>query len=342
MEDFHEDERLAELVLHYGGVAYAGHEVELILNGDIFDLMKVEVDGAFSTEISEAVAVEKTRRVLEGHPLVTAALKDFVSKPGKRITYIPGNHDIDVWYPAVQQLIRAYVAPGALAPRLRFVTATDTYSLPEGIQIRHGHQLETIHRFDYRRMTVPGPRGEPILDLPWGSLWCLEVLYPAKRRRRHVDAVVPFRRFLLASILVDLRFTLRFALATVSHFLRKRLRKGGIWEKLRSLPSILKEEIFAIGSYDEAALKALRRTRGIHTLIVGHSHDPKVTLLEDGKQYVNTGTWTRMVNLDLSKLGREPGLTYALVEYDESGRPTTTLMRWRGKARVCEPLATRD
>ena len=338
-EDFHEDERLGEFIEHYSSGAYASHEVELILNGDIFDLMKVEVDGHWPIQISEALAVEKLRRVLEGHPRVTAALRAFLAKRGKRLTYIPGNHDIDMWFPGAQQLFRAYVAPGALASRVRFVTSSDAYSLPEGIQIRHGHQLEAIHRFDYRNMTVPGPSGEPVLNLPWGSLWCLEVLCPAKRRRQHLDYVVPFRRFILGSLLVDFRFTLLFCIKTVAHFLRKRLSQAQrLRDKVRILPAVLKDEIFAIASYDDAALKALRRTHGVHTLIVGHSHAPLCRVIEGGKQYINTGTWTRMVNLDITRLGQDTGRTYALIEYDSDGQPQTSLMRWNGAMRTCEAV----
>ena len=39
LEDFHEDERLAEFIEHYSTGSYASHEVELILNGDIYDLI---------------------------------------------------------------------------------------------------------------------------------------------------------------------------------------------------------------------------------------------------------------------------------------------------------------
>jgi UDP-2,3-diacylglucosamine pyrophosphatase LpxH len=339
-EDFHEDERLAEMVEHYATGAYERLEVELILNGDIFDLMKVEIDGAFPTAITEALAIEKMRRTLEGHPRVVSALRAFVARPGKRITYIPGNHDIDVWFSGVQQLFRAYVAPGKLEPRVRFVTATDTYSLPEGIQIRHGHQLEAIHRFDYKRMTTEGPSGEPVLALPWGSLWCLEVLYPAKRQRHHLDSVHPFRIFILGSLLVDFRFTLSFCIRSAIHFLKKRLLSAKrLRDKIRMIPSVLKDEIFAIAGYDDAALKALRRTHGVHTLIVGHSHAPTCQVLESGKQYINTGTWTRIVNLEPTRIGRDQGLTYALIEYDDDGQPRTSLMRWNGAARTCEPVA---
>src|SRR6201999_79557 len=102
---------------------------------------------------------------------------------------------------------------------------------------------------------------------------------------------------------------------------------------------LIKEEIFAISDFDGAAIKVLRRLRGVHTLIVGHSHGAKVRVVENGKVYVNTGTWVRMINLDIEHLGQENGLTYAIVEYDSEGQPQTSLMRWTGTGRACEPVA---
>jgi len=101
---------------------------------------------------------------------------------------------------------------------------------------------------------------------------------------------------------------------------------------------VLKEEILAIADLDSAAIRTLRRLRGVHTLIVGHSHVPRVRTVEGGKLYINTGSWVRMINLDLDHLGREDGLTYALVEYDADGEPQTSLLRWRGLHREFEPV----
>ncbi len=338
-EDFHHDDRLVELIEYYSTGRYADHEVELILNGDIFDLMKVEVDGSWPVQVTEGLAVDKIRRCLEGHPRVVAALKAFIERSGKRITYIPGNHDPELLMPAVQEVFLRYVAPDALRSRVRFITATSVYSLPEGIQIRHGHQFENIHRFDYDNVLVERDGGKPVLALPWGSLWCMEVLYPAKRRRPHIDQVVPFRRFLMGSLLFDFRFTIGFCVMTIVHFLRKRMKSvRSLVAKLKALPLVLKEEIFAIGDFDSAAIKALRRLHGVHTLIIGHSHAPKVRAIEDGKVYINTGSWVRMINLDVQHLGQENGLTYALIEYDADGKPQTSLLRWHGMYREHDPV----
>ena len=85
-----------------------------------------------------------------------------------------------------------------------------------------------------------------------------------------------------------------------------------------------------------AAALELQRTRRAHAHR-RHSHGPRLAL-PGGKLLVNTGTWIPMINLDLQYLGRDSGLTYALISYDEGGRPTTTLMRWNGSRAPCEAI----
>jgi hypothetical protein len=242
-----------------------------------------------------------------------------------------------MWFPGPQELFKRYVAPGELERRVRFITSGDTYYLPEGIQIRHGHQLERIHRVDYSRLVRELSDGRRVLDLPYGSRWILEVLNPAKELRNNVDRIQPLRLFILGSLFLDPRFGFRFIFNTVWHFLRHRIFTLRAWtQRMRTLPRLLREEVIAIGGYDQAAERYLRKIRGVHTLIVGHSHAPRYRLLSDSKVLVNTGTWMKMINLDLQYLGQDSGLTYALIEYAEDGGARTRLMRWYGQGRPCE------
>lgn len=343
LEDFHYDDELAELLAHYDAEAGEDGEIELILNGDIFDLLKVKVGGVWPTEITDEIATEKLRQCLDGHPKVVHALKAFAGKEGRRIVFLPGNHDLDMWFPGPQELFRRYVAPGAAAERVHFVTSSDTYYLPEGIQIRHGHQLERIHRVDYDRMTRKRRDGTEVLDLPWGSLWILEVMNPAKEKRSYVDRVQPLSRFLLAALLFDTRFVIGFLWHSTLYFLRRRVFDLGVWrERLRWIPKLLREEIVALGGYDEAAVRALRKLRGVQYMIVGHSHGPRFRQVPAGKILINTGTWMRMINLDIRHLGQDSGLTYCRIVYSEDGRPTVNLMRWLGARRPYEVIPYAD
>jgi UDP-2,3-diacylglucosamine pyrophosphatase LpxH len=336
-EDFFEDDRFAELLAHYGGLAGTDTEVELILNGDIFDLLKVKVNGVWPVEITEEIATEKLRLCLEGHPRVVTALRRFVAEGRRRIVYLPGNHDLDMWFPAAQALFTRYVAPGELGERVRFITAGDTYYLPEGIQIRHGHQLERIHRVDYTRMLRDRGDGVMVLDIPYGSRWILEVMNPAKELRNNVDRIMPLKLFILGSLFFDPRFAVRFLINSSLHLLRHRVFTLRAWtERFRRIPEVLREEVLSMGGYDEATSRYMRKLRGVHTVIVGHSHSPRFRVLPNNKVMVNTGTWMKMIHLDLQHLGQDTGLTYALIEYPDDGTVRTRLMRFQGLHRPTE------
>jgi predicted phosphodiesterase len=76
----------------------------------------------------------------------------------------------------------------------------------------------------------------------------------------------------------------------------------------------------------------------VHTVIFGHTHGAMQRFYRDGKTYINTGTWTRMINLDLRYLGNSTRLTFALLEWDEEGKVRSTLQEWRGLHRPHRPF----
>lgn len=344
LEDFIHDDRFAELLTYYDRLAGPEGSVELILNGDIFDLLKVKIADQWPTEITEEIAVGKLQQCLDGHPKFVLAIKEFLQRPGNRVTYLPGNHDLDMWFHGAQELFRRYVAPGDAASRVRFVTSSDTYYLPEGIQIRHGHQLERIHRVDYSEITRKRRDGTEVLALPWGSLWILEVMNPLKEKRSHIDRMQPLSRFLWASLVFDPLFVIRFLMRSLGYFIRHRIFTIQAWrDRITNFPRLFREEVIELThGYDERAIRALNKVRGVHTLIVGHSHGPRFLQLPNDRILVNTGTWVKMINLDLQYLGQDSGLTYAVIGYDENGKPQTSLMRWHGGQQACEAVPYAD
>jgi UDP-2,3-diacylglucosamine pyrophosphatase LpxH len=342
-EDFRHDDEFADLLAHYDAQVGEDGELELIFNGDIFDLLKVKIDGVWPHEITDEIATEKLRQCLDGHPVFVRALRRLLERPGRRLVFLPGNHDLDMVLPGPQALFRRHVAPGALADRVLFITSTDTYYLPEGIQIRHGHQLERIHRVDYRRLTRQNRAGQEILDLPWGSLWILDVMNPAKEARSYVDRIQPLGRFLLSAFLFDTRFVLGFMWHSTVYFLRRRVFDIGAWvARLRAIPRMFREDILALGGFDQVVHRELKRLRGVRCLIIGHSHGPRYMQFGQGKLLVNTGTWMKMINLDVSHLGQDSGLTYCTIEYSEQGEPSVSLLRWKGIRRPYDTIAYAD
>lgn len=342
LEDFPHDETFQNLLEHYDREVGDG-ELEIVLNGDIFDLLKVRVNGAFPLEITDAIATEKLRVCLDGHPVWVRALRAVLARPGRRVVYLPGNHDLDMVMAGPQRLLRSYIAPEGGEEKLRFITASDTYYLPDGIQIRHGHQLERIHRVDYRKLTRLRKDGVEVLDLPWGSLWILEVMNPAKEARSFVDRIQPLSRFLLGAALFDTRFVLGFFWHSMIYFLKWRVFRLSAWtDRVRRLPEMIREDLFALGGFDAVAVRELKRLRGVRVLILGHSHGPRFKELPGDKMLVNTGTWMKMINLDVSHLGQDSGLTYCTIEYVERAAPRVRLLRWLGDRRPFEEIPYAD
>lgn len=340
-EDFHEDERLAELIRYYGGDSFLGVPVELILNGDILDLLKVPHRGVFSTDVTEDVALEKVRRCLRGHPRVFDALADFLRRPGNRITYLVGNHDLDVAFPRVQRLIRARLGVSEDSDALRFLTDEEYYRLPGGVVVTHGNQFEEMNRTEGGRpLTVRGD-GQEVVNFPWGSLFFMNVLAPAKVERPIIDLVHPLSSFILWGLVFDLRFTLRILWKIVKFFVKTRLRTiyARELDLLKTL-QILVEEFALYNNLERRAFRILRSADDIKALIVGHSHKAGMHRFPRDKVYVNTGTWLQRVSLDLQSLGTSRRLTYAEVTYGPSGPPEVRLLRWRGSVRTWEPMTT--
>jgi len=50
----------------------------------------------------------------------------------------------------------------------------------------------------------------------------------------------------------------------------------------------------------------------------------------DGKQYINTGTWTKMINMDWRSIGTHSRRTFALIHIKD-GESRCDLRQWVGE-----------
>lgn len=335
LEEFYEDERFAEWLNWYAFEEYPDIEIELILNGDIFDLLKIPINNRWVDEITPQISAEKMRLCLAGHPIFCQAIREFLERGNTKVTIIPGNHDFELVLPTTQKLFLEYCTTKETKDKVNFITKSDTYYLPEGIQIRHGHCLESTNRTDLKKPLQYRKGKPPILKLPWGGIFILKVLAPAKLERYHIDHIYPLQRLLLGGLFLDFRFAIKTIFKSIYYFIKSRLKE--IWSQpggWKYTWQIIKDELIFPQKFDQLVEKEIRKTRGVHTFIFGHSHMPRCKLTPDGKLYINTGTWIKMINIDLHHLGQETGLTYALIEYEEDGVPRTNLMKWIGKHRI--------
>src|SRR2546421_1836766 len=84
-----------------GGPFGEADDVELITNGDCFDFLMVEPHDTGGV-IHAGLAVEKLRRMIAAHDPFFETLRRFVSQPGRRITFMTGNHDMEMCFAEVR------------------------------------------------------------------------------------------------------------------------------------------------------------------------------------------------------------------------------------------------
>ena len=345
-EDFFFDDEMVEFFDHFSTGGFGDHpngtpvEVELIINGDYLDFLNVPHEGEFEDAITEAVSLKKLEAILAGHPKVMSALRRFASRPGKRITYLVGNHDPDLFFPAVRErILREWNPEGLLhsdgSPKVRILHDQDRLQFPEGVEIHHGNQFEAVHVLNYKSPLLKGSDlDEPVLNLPWGSFYVLKVINRFKWERDYVDKVRPIKVFLLVGLIVDTWFTIRFAFLTAFYFLMTRfIPSPKRRSRLRVTLDIFKQEAQGVfPDLENYARQLLDQSPEVKTVIFGHTHRPMNRVWPDGRQYINTGTWTKMINMDWRGLGQQFRLTFALIRLRE-GEAFCDLRQWQGESR---------
>jgi len=337
-EDFHFDDEMVELFEHFSSGPYgSAHgspvEVELVIAGDYFDFLNVPVEGEFEEAITEAMSLKKCDAIIEGHPRVMAALARFAGLPGKRITYMIGNHDADLFFEKVRERITRCWDPQSLYPseKVNVLAGTDRITLTEGVEIRHGNQLEAGSVLNFEKPVLTDYLDAPVLNIPWSSVYVLKIINRLKWEREWIDKVRPIKIFIVFGLVIDTWFTLRFCFLSAFYFLKTRF----VWSPrrrstLKVTLDILRQETRVFLDLEREAREILDERQDLRTIIFGHTHRPMNKIYPDGKQYINTGTWTKMINLDFARIGQQFALTFAFIRLKD-GESHCELRQWVGE-----------
>lgn len=184
-DDFPHSDWLGELLLSYNEPPYDRLAVELVFNGDTFDLLKTAFEGEYPRHISAEVALGKLRRIADAHASFFEALREFLAHrhADRRAHFVVGNHDFDLLFPEVQRAIHRELGDD---PRVTF----PGFELAIGdVHIEHGHQWDSMFRME--QPFFVRYRDEDILDLPWGAVALLDVAIPLQPILYHHDRLKP-------------------------------------------------------------------------------------------------------------------------------------------------------
>jgi len=244
LEDFQRDRAFAAFLDEVADEsARLAAEVELILNGDAFEMLQVPHLDRFDPTVAyppesyhssaEPDSVKKMALIVDGHPRFFAALRGFLDEgpPRRSVTFVKGNHDLDLHWRGVQSWIRrALAASGDRASLLSFV---ERRILREGIYVEHGNQYaELIDRV--KDMEEPhDPRRPGQLWYPPGSWFVMNLFNDVERERYWVDGVKPVTALIWYALQFDFGFAAR-ALAAL----------------IRALPGTLEDAFLAVDPSD--------------------------------------------------------------------------------------------
>ncbi len=327
LEDFNYDKELVEFISYYSSGEFSKKSVEIIINGDFIDFLAVPFVDYFDDEFwSDQASLEKLKMIISAHQEVFLALKKFTQEKGKKLTYVIGNHDAELALKLVKEYFIKFFDGNIELIDLDI----NGYRPIPNVLIAHGHQEETANSFDEESIQVD-ENGREYLIPPWGSYFVTRVINRFKSEHAYVNAVRPIKKFIINGLLYETFQTIRFLLATVYYYFIVRFIFI-IKEKdyFRRFLFLLKNEFNVFSESDEKKYSTLLNNDDIKVYIQGHTHHPEISYFDEGKIFINTGTWTNMYQLDYGRQKENEMLTYAKIEYSDSHEPESNLLVWKG------------
>ena len=249
----------AELTALFEELAALDGPTELVLAGDFFDFLEIGEEPTGGDRAAATVARPEYRAMF-------AALRRFAAGAGRRVVYLPGNHDAEVWWnPAIRETLRreglvdefalSYAACFASQPERivycehgnQFDPANAIADYDDPLDTPLGHHIVT----DVLRGIVPARTGSEVGD---SDLRDVNKVYPLVAipellaGRLFYDLLTQIVRWVLVPL-----FLAYAAFRAVAYGVAAaRDDSSGFWESARLLPGA--QRLFVEIGYDAALL----------------------------------------------------------------------------------------
>ena len=177
-----------------------GRKMEFVLAGDTMDFLKVRnpPEGKSwptdrkdrDTAPNETVAVLKAERIVQAHPGFFASLGKLL-QAGHKVVLLPGNHDQELHFKGVQQVLRRAMldqAPGARSSQVKF---NGWLHVVGKAMVEHGHRFDSINNMSSQLHPFTKVDGEIRLRSAAGSYMVSQVVNPMKESIQGFDHMKP-------------------------------------------------------------------------------------------------------------------------------------------------------
>lgn len=300
---------------------------ELILLGDFFDFLEVKID--VRDEDREKEIGEIINEIKREYPELFSSIKNFIGS-GHKIFYVCGNHDYEMRFPRISQLVAGLMLPDgmSLSQGSRFFQISDYYvSAKFKIYAEHGHRFDpenwhyqgmpecfgsilvknflTTWESDYRNLDNLRPRGNIYYHIRQKcekkaneeTLILLNDLYKVHKEYLWLCRVYNFNHCKVN--LRSLKIKILLALADKSdrwdswnNFIFKKTEKL-IVEALNEDCTTYRERAIKLMNLCDKEYIANQKDLNFQPdhFIFGHTHFFDHYKLEGGKNYFNTASW---------------------------------------------------
>lgn len=172
---FHAD---AELSAFFDWVLEAAPPSTVVLAGDIVDFLVVDQSDRAQEPLSPAGVAARTAAIVEHHPEVFDALSRMAGSPNHQVALLGGNHDPELIFPEVQQVIARRLKQASSPAPIRWVVNGEALALRVGLArvlVEHGDQYDDWNYIDHESLrklvslSTRGIDGRKIYKPPPGS-----------------------------------------------------------------------------------------------------------------------------------------------------------------------------
>jgi UDP-2,3-diacylglucosamine pyrophosphatase LpxH len=263
-------------------------KIEMILLGDIFDLIRTqkyyEFDGLPHLEVKLKVMED----ILEQHVPFFKTLRYFTRRKTRRLRYVIGNHDFGAYLdPRLLEMIRE---------KFGLILTPESYyrNEPLGIWAEHGHRYDIVHNtFNQDGTPIPYSLGDKIV------VEIVDKFYDEVRKKQDELGIDP-------AIINDLdnvrpQTAIDNWLDSIDEEGRlKQIYYETITEFIVSHPGEVGNLVLDLiaGKYQPDLVKAAKQLakEGVGKYIIfGHTHDALTKDLKKGRRHLNTGTWRKFI-----------------------------------------------
>jgi UDP-2,3-diacylglucosamine pyrophosphatase LpxH len=271
-DDFPHSDFLGELILAYNEPPFADLAVDLVFNGDTFDLLKTAYLGEHPRIITAGRAVGKMTQVASAHPRFFEAVRLFLDhrRARRQVYFVTGNHDAELAFLEVQQLVAGLCGGGGGIefPGLELRLGR--------VHLEHGAQLDPLFRVDPARPFLEID-GEPVLNISWGAAALLDTVMQYRSLLSFHDRVRPKEATL--ELMPELKELLVGAMWRywTHDYWKDWLRRSDPTRRLTW--TMVKELLYRFSSNDidvsmgSALQKNLKQNAEVKLWMVGHQHD---------------------------------------------------------------------